>query len=272
MSLTSGLEARGLRARHGAREVLHGIDLALPAGGFTVIVGPNACGKSTLLRTLARLHEASGGAVLLDGRAIAQFRHRDRARQLAVLPQGAEAPDGITVADLVARGRHPHRRLFQPWSATDQAAVEEAMRLAGVAALAGRPLDELSGGQRQKVWIAMALAQDAGILLLDEPTSYLDLAHQIEVMELCRALNQAGRTIVAVLHDLNQACRYATRLVAMKGGAVLAQGRPGEIVTETLIQSVFGVDCVIIPDPVSGTPLIVPRAGSKPPDSGRQGC
>ena len=175
-----------------------------------------------------------------------------------MLPQGAETPDGITVADLVARGRHPHGGLFKRWSAQDEAAVAGAMAAAGVTVLAGRRLDELSGGQRQKAWIAMALAQETDLLLLDEPTTFLDLAHQIEILELCRALNRSGRTIVAVLHDLNQACRYAGHLLVMKDGVVRAQGSPAEVVTGELIETVFGVSCVVIPDPVSETPMIVP--------------
>ncbi|MGX1788261.1 ABC transporter ATP-binding protein [Bosea sp. NPDC055332] len=259
MSEVHPLETRALRAGHGTRDILCGLDLAFPRGGFTVIVGPNACGKSTLLRTLARLHEPSGGSVLLDGRAIADFSPRERARRLAVLPQGAETPDGITVVDLVSRGRHPHGGLFKRWSADDEAAVAKAMAAAGVTALAARRLDELSGGQRQKAWIAMALAQETDLLLLDEPTTFLDLAHQIEVLELCRTLNRAGKTIVAVLHDLNQACRYASCLIAMKGGRIQAQGTPAGIVTSELIEAVFGVACVVIPDPMAETPMIVPR-------------
>ncbi len=259
MNIDIRLEARSLSAHHGAREVLKGIDIALPAGSFTVIVGPNACGKSTLLRSLARLHPPSGGNVLLDGRPIAGYRPRDRARLLAVLPQGAEAPEGITVMDLVARGRHPHRSLFQPWTASDQAAVADALEAAGVSALAGRMLESLSGGQRQKVWIAMALAQGADILLLDEPTTFLDLAHQIDVLELCATLNRAGKTIVAVLHDLNQAARYASRLVVMRAGEILAQGLPEDLLTPGFIDEVFQVPCIVIADPLTGKPLVIPK-------------
>jgi iron complex transport system ATP-binding protein len=258
MSTSYPLEARALQASHGSRDVLCGLDLAFPRGGFTVIIGPNACGKSTLLRTLARLHEPSGGGVLLDGRAIAAFSHRERARRLAILPQGAETPDGITVKDLVSRGRHPHGGLFKRWSTEDEVAVARAMAEAGVTALAARRLDELSGGQRQKAWIAMALAQETDLLLLDEPTTFLDLAHQIEVLELCRTLNRAGRTIIAVLHDLNQACRYAGHLVVMKDGAIRAQGSPAEIIVSELIEAVFGISCVVLPDPLAKTPMIIP--------------
>lgn len=259
MSMATRLEAQGLHAQHGSREILRGIDLALPAGSFTVIVGPNACGKSTLLRSLARLHPPSAGSVLLDGVSIARYRPRDRARLLAVLPQGAEAPDGITVGDLVMRGRHPHRRLLQAWTPADQAAVTAAMEAAGVSGLAGRPLENLSGGQRQKVWIALALAQGADILLLDEPTTFLDLAHQIDVLELCCALNRAGKTIVAVLHDLNQAARYASQLIVMRDGTVLARGEPERVLTAELVADVFQVACIVIDDPLTGKPLIVPQ-------------
>lgn len=264
----AALEARALQAAHDRRPILHGLDIRFPAGGFTVIVGPNACGKSTLLRSLARLAKPSGGSVLLDGRSMAAFQPRDLARRLGILPQSAEAPDGITVAELVSRGRHPHQGLFRQSAAADEQAVRAAMQATGIADLAHRFLHELSGGQRQKVWIAMALAQETDILLLDEPTTFLDIAHQIEILDLCRALNRAGKTLVAVLHDLNQACRYATHLVAMKEGAVLAQGSPGEIVTETLIEQAFGIACLVIADPVTGTPMIVPgqRGAAAVPD------
>ncbi|MGU3493342.1 ABC transporter ATP-binding protein [Xanthobacteraceae bacterium A53D] len=254
-----GLEARGLHAGHGGRAVLRGIDIAFPPGDFSVIVGANACGKSTLLRVLARLLRPTAGTVTLEGEDITRLKPRDLARRLALLPQQAEAPDGIIVQDLVGRGRHPHQTLFRQWSVQDETAVAAAMAATGITSLAERPVQELSGGQRQKVWIAMALAQDTGILLLDEPTTYLDLAHQIEVLDLCRALHRRGKTLVCVLHDLNQACRYATHLVVMKEGAILAEGAPGAIVTADLVEAAFGLHCLVMPDPLTGTPMIVPR-------------
>ncbi|MCT2277374.1 ABC transporter ATP-binding protein [Micromonospora chalcea] len=241
------------------RTVLDGLDLDLPADTFTVIVGPNACGKSTLLRTMARLLTPRRGAVLLDGAAIRDLPTRDVARRLGVLPQSPLVPEGITVADLVGRGRQPYQRWWRQWSAEDGRAVEEAMRLADVAGLADRAVDTLSGGQRQRVWIAMTLAQDTEALLLDEPTTYLDLAHQVEVLDLLHRLRaERGRTVVAVLHDLNQAARYAGHLIAMRDGAVVAAGEPREILTADLVRDVFGLDCVVVPCPVSGAPLVVP--------------
>ncbi len=257
--MSSRLQARALTLRRDTRTLSHDLSLDIEDGAFTVIVGPNACGKSTLLAALARLLPPSCGQVLLDGQDIQQRPAQDVARRLALLPQSASAPDGITVAELVARGRYPHQRLWRQWSHADEQAVQRALCATGVEALAERPLQALSGGQRQRVWIAMVLAQDTPILLLDEPTTYLDIAHQFELLELLRELNQQGRTIVAVLHDLNQACRYASHLVAMRDGAIVAQGAPTEIFTEALVQQVFGLSALIIEDPVSGTPLLVPR-------------
>ncbi|MFI7248603.1 ABC transporter ATP-binding protein [Micromonospora chalcea] len=257
--MTALLSTRDLVVGYEGRTVLDGLDLDLPADTFTVIVGPNACGKSTLLRTMARLLTPRRGAVLLDGAAIRDLPTRDVARRLGVLPQSPLVPEGITVADLVGRGRQPYQRWWRQWSAEDGRAVEEAMRLADVAGLADRAVDTLSGGQRQRVWIAMTLAQDTEALLLDEPTTYLDLAHQVEVLDLLHRLRaERGRTVVAVLHDLNQAARYAGHLIAMRDGAVVAAGEPREILTADLVRDVFGLDCVVVPCPVSGAPLVVP--------------
>ena len=258
------LQARALTLRRDQRTLSHDLSLDIQDGAFTVIIGPNACGKSTLLAALSRLLVPSCGQVLLDGQDIQQRPAKDVARRLALLPQSASAPDGIRVAELVARGRYPHQRLWQQWSPEDEQAVQRAMHATGIEALAERPVQALSGGQRQRVWIAMVLAQDTPLLLLDEPTTYLDIAHQYELLELLRDLNRQGRTIVAVLHDLNQACRYASHLVAMREGAIVAQGAPAQIFTEALVPQVFGLSGLVIDDPVSGTPMLVPRGRREP--------
>ncbi|WP_139112619.1 ABC transporter ATP-binding protein [Hoeflea olei] len=258
------LHADTVTLGYDSRTIATGLSVAIPDGAFTVIVGPNACGKSTLLRALSRLLRPQAGRVILDGGDIAGLAAREVARRLGLLPQSSIAPEGITVAELVARGRYPHQSFLRQWSKADEAAVAAAMQATGIAALSGRLVDELSGGQRQRVWIAMVLAQQTPILLLDEPTTFLDMAHQIELMELLADLNTEGRTIVAVLHDLNQACRYATHLIAMKDGAVAAEGEPSAIVSAQLIEEVFGLPVLVIPDPVSGRPLIVPKGRPGP--------
>lgn len=254
------IQAENLTLRYGDRTISRDLSVVIPDGSFTIIIGPNACGKSTLLRALSRLLAPAAGEVVLDGKSIAGLPAKVLARQLGLLPQSSIAPEGIIVADLVARGRYPHQSLFQQWSNADEKAVIAAMEATRVTELSSRFVDELSGGQRQRVWIAMALAQETPILLLDEPTTFLDIAHQIELLDLLTALNRQGRTIVAILHDLNHACRYATNLIAMKDGAIAAEGKPEAIINEQVVQQVFGLSSVIIPDPVTGTPLVVPRA------------
>ncbi|MYW69574.1 ATP-binding cassette domain-containing protein [Streptomyces sp. SID8379] len=243
------------------RVIAEKLSVEIPDNSFTVIVGPNACGKSTLLRALSRMLKPSTGRVLLDGSVIQSMPAKKVARTLGLLPQSSVAPDGITVGDLVARGRYPHQGLLRQWSPEDEKVVRESMESTGVAELADRYVDELSGGQRQRVWIAMALAQQTPLLLLDEPTTYLDIQHQIDVLDLCAELHEEqGRTLVAVLHDLNHAARYATHLIALRDGEVIAEGAPGDIVTAELVERLFGMKCQVIDDPETGTPLVVPAA------------
>ncbi|MCX5197571.1 ABC transporter ATP-binding protein [Streptomyces sp. NBC_00249] len=255
------LSAENVTLGYDQRVIAEGLSVEIPDNSFTVIVGPNACGKSTLLRALSRMLKPSAGRVLLDGQAIASMPAKKVARTLGLLPQTSIAPDGITVADLVSRGRYPHQGLLRQWSREDERIVVESMTSTGVAELADRAVDELSGGQRQRVWIAMALAQQTPLLLLDEPTTYLDIQHQLDVLDLCAELHEEqGRTLVAVLHDLNQAARYASHLIAMRDGVVVAEGPPAEVVTAELVEEVFQVRCRIIDDPETGTPLVVPAA------------
>ncbi|RRQ85824.1 ABC transporter ATP-binding protein [Streptomyces griseofuscus] len=260
-STVNRLSAEHVTLAYDQRVIAEQLSVEIPDHSFTVIVGPNACGKSTLLRALSRMLKPSQGRVLLDGQAIGSLPAKQVARTLGLLPQSAVAPEGITVADLVGRGRYPHQGLLRQWSTEDERVVQESMRQTGVAELAERYVDELSGGQRQRVWIAMALAQQTPLLLLDEPTTYLDIQHQIDVLDLCAELHETqGRTLVAVLHDLNHAARYATHLIALRGGEVIAEGAPNDIVTAELVERVFGLKCQVIEDPETGTPLIVPAA------------
>ena len=256
--MTVPLRAHEVTLAYDERAVVTGLSIDIPAGAFTVIIGANACGKSTLLRGLARILRPSSGDVLLDGRSIGSLPAKEVARRLGLLPQSAVAPESITAADLVGRGRFPHQSFFRQWSPADQEAVDRAMAAAGVTELAGRPVDELSGGQRQRVWLAMVLAQETPLLLLDEPTTFLDIAHQIEILDLLGDLRDDGYTVVAVLHDLNHACRYADHLVCMKDGRIVATGRPEEVVTPELVRDVFGLSCSVVSDPEAGTPMVVP--------------
>jgi len=257
--MTARLVADAVSLGYGDHTVVQELTVRIPDHRVTVIVGANACGKSTLLRGMARLLRPSGGSVLLDGTAIHRMSTKAVARGLGMLPQAPITPEGVTVVDLVSRGRHPHQGAFRRWSTEDEAAVSEALTLTDTVDLAERVVDELSGGQRQRVWIAMALAQGADLMLLDEPTTYLDVAHQVEMLDLLADLNQSrGTTVVMVLHDLNLSARYADHLVAMHGGRVYAEGSPAEVVTEEMVRAVFGLDSRVVTDPVSHTPLVVP--------------
>ena len=253
------LAGEGLRLGYGDVVVADGLDIEIPDSKITTIIGPNGCGKSTLLRALGRLLRPSGGQVLLDGERIDRMSTREVARTLGVLPQSPTAPDGLTVADLVMRGRHPHQSWFRQWSREDEAVVADALRWTGMLEFADRPVDALSGGQRQRAWISMALAQGTEMLLLDEPTTFLDLAHQIDVLDLVDRLNrEMKRTVVMVLHDLSLAARYADVLVAVQDGRIVATGPPAEVLTPELLLEVFGLRALVVDDPATGTPLVVP--------------
>ncbi|GAA1809153.1 ABC transporter ATP-binding protein [Actinomadura chokoriensis] len=268
------LAARGVAVGYGGRTVIDGLDVEIPSGVVTTIIGPNGCGKSTLLRTLSRLLRPAAGTVVLDGADIAGLKTRDVAKKLGLLPQAPVAPEGLTVADLVARGRHPHQGWLRQWSSDDADVVERALAMTGVEDLATRPVDTLSGGQRQRVWISMILAQGTDLLLLDEPTTYLDLAYAIDVLDLVDDLHESGRTVVMVLHDLNLATRYSDNLIVMRAGSILAQGHPRDVITAELLHEAFGLRAEVIDDPVGDRPLIVPigrahvregvRAGVRP--------
>lgn len=251
---------------YGGTPVSEHLDVEVPDGSFTVIIGPNACGKSTLLRSLARLLPPEEGTVMLDGKDIRRVGSKAIARRLGLLPQSSSSPSGITVRDLVARGRFPHQSLLRQWSSSDDDAISHALSATGVADLASRRVEELSGGQRQRVWLSLVLAQETSLLLLDEPTTFLDITHQLEVLRLCRKLHRDGLTLVAVLHDLNLAFRYATNLIVMCEGKVVAHGRPEDIVTAELIGEVYGIDCMCFADPATGSPMIVPTDEESAPN------
>jgi iron complex transport system ATP-binding protein len=264
MSSPAELTARNLTLGYDKITIIQELTLAIPTGQMTALVGANGCGKSTLLRGLARLLKPTGGAVYLDSRSIFARSTKEVAQQLGLLPQNPIAPEGLTVKDLVAQGRYPYQSWLQQWSVQDEKFVQQALEITDLTELSDRALDTLSGGQRQRAWIAMALAQDTEILLLDEPTTFLDLAHQIEVLDLLYDLNQQqGRTIVMVLHDLNQACRYADYLVTVKNGRFFAAGDPQSLMTEELVQAVFNVECRIFSDPIAGTPMCIPISQRK---------
>ncbi|MDT9591529.1 ABC transporter ATP-binding protein [Nocardioides zeae] len=249
-----------LSVGYGADPVVAALDLVVPAGSFTAVIGPNACGKSTLLRALARLLAPREGRVLLGTEDVRDLSARQLARRVGLLPQSPVTPDAITVMDLVCRGRYAHQSILRQWSRADQEAVEAAMSAAGVTELRDRRVDELSGGQRQRAWIALTLAQESDVLLLDEPTTFLDIAHQVEVLELADTLRRRGRTVVAVLHELGMAARYATHLVAMRDGRVVAEGTPAEVVTEEVLARVFDLEARVVPDPDTGAPVVLPRS------------
>lgn len=258
----SSLETHKAVIGYGGGAVVHGVDVDIPDGQITAIVGPNGCGKSTLLRALIRLLTPSEGTITLDGEDIHRIPTKEVARRVGLLPQSPIAPAGITVKELVARGRTPHQRMLRPWSSDDEAAVFSALHSTNLTDIQDSVVDELSGGQRQRAWIAMALAQNTPLMLLDEPTTFLDIAHQYEVLELLHRLNERqGRTIVMVVHDLHQAARYAHHVIAMRDGVVAAAGAPQEVFTEDLVREVFDFDATVIPDPITGTPIVIPAHG-----------
>lgn len=258
-AISTRLGAADLTLGYGEKAIARNLTVDIPDNRFTVIIGPNACGKSTLLRALSRLLAPTAGSVVLDGKSIEKYSTKEVAKILGLLPQTSILPEDIRVAELVSRGRYPHQRFLRQWSQADEDAVTAAMEATGVAHLAGERVDRLSGGQRQRVWVALVLAQETPLVLLDEPTTYLDIAFQVELLDLCRRLQrEENRTVVAVLHDLNQACRYADHIIAMRGGEVIAAGAPAQVVTADLVADVFGLACRIIADPESNSPLIIP--------------
>ncbi|MFT4145182.1 MAG: ABC transporter ATP-binding protein [Mobilitalea sp.] len=254
------LKAQNIVAGYDKKIIIDGINISIPSNKISVIIGANACGKSTLLKTLCRLIQPVSGEILLDNKKVTDMPPKQLARVLGLLPQSPVVPEGITVADLVSRGRFPYQSFFKGLSKKDYDAVDEALEIMGITELANRSVDELSGGQRQRVWIAMALAQQTDILLLDEPTTFLDISYQVEILDLLTDLNKKrGTTIVMVLHDINLSARYADYIFALQKGNLIAEGTPSDIITDALIKQVFDLDCMVISDPVSNSPFIVPK-------------
>ncbi|WP_137169683.1 ABC transporter ATP-binding protein [Marinomonas sp. FW-1] len=256
-TFSASLSADKLSLKHGKISIIDQLNVTLPEGQVTAIVGPNGCGKSTLLNGLSRVHTPSSGVVMLDGKDIHSLPSKEVARRLALLPQDTLAPDGITIEELIRFGRHPHQSLLRQWAMDDQEAIKYALQAADLEGLKDRLLDTLSGGQRQRAWIAMSIAQETPLLLLDEPTSALDLGHQIEVFELIRNLSRQGKTLAMVVHDLPSACRYSDHIIAMKEGEILTQGSPKDIMTKELVRELYGVDCDLMPDPMTGSPILI---------------
>ncbi|TCK92602.1 iron complex transport system ATP-binding protein [Natranaerovirga hydrolytica] len=260
MKASQTLKANDIFSGYDKKIIVNGIDIVVPNNKISVIIGANACGKSTLLKTLSRLIQPESGEIILDGKKISEIPPKQLARTMGLLPQSPIVPEGITVADLVGRGRFPYQSFFKGLSKKDYEAVEEALEIMGITELANHCVDELSGGQRQRVWIAMALAQQTDILLLDEPTTYLDITYQVEILDLLTDLNRKrGTTIVMVLHDINLSARYADYIFALHKGKLIEEGSPSKIITEPLIKQVFDLDCTVIKDPLSGSPFIVPK-------------
>ncbi|MBM6383726.1 MULTISPECIES: ABC transporter ATP-binding protein [Paenibacillus] len=260
MKPTHVFQAEDLVAGYDNKTVIHGVDLAIPSNQISVIIGANGCGKSTLLKTLARLIKPISGKITLDGKPISKIPPKQLARVVGLLPQSPIVPEGISVADLVGRGRFPHQSLLSGWTKKDYAAVAEAMEIMDITEFANHNIDELSGGQRQRVWIAMALAQETDILFLDEPTTFLDITYQVEILDLLTDLNRKhGTTIVMVLHDINLSARYADHIIALVEGKLVAEGAPSDVITSTMVKDIFGLDCTVVEDPLSGSPLVVPR-------------
>ncbi|GKU84620.1 ABC transporter ATP-binding protein [Niallia sp. NCCP-28] len=260
METTHSFRAEKVISGYDNKTIIHGVELEIPSNKISVIIGANGCGKSTLLKTLAKLIKPSSGEITLDGKAISKIPPKQLARILGILPQSPVVPEGITVTDLIGRGRFPHQSLLGGWSKKDYEAVAEAMEIMNITEFANHDIDELSGGQRQRVWIAMALAQQTDILFLDEPTTFLDITYQVEILDLLTDLNRKyGTTIVMVLHDINLSARYADYIFALQKGKLVGEGEPSDIITSTLVKEIFGLDCIVINDPISATPLVVPK-------------